>query len=240
MNCLCWNIRGLGKGEKIISIRKLVEKNKLTFMGLVETKHKKTIKNRMKRMWGNDEYELCEVFANEMNGGGLIATWDKISFNVAHKHSRSRWILLEGSITSHNFECCVGLVYGYNDRAGRLQLFEEIKHRGLAINKPIFPMGDFNVILHAGERIGTFRCDRSRRDFSEWITDLGLIDIPLHGIKFTWRRNESRSRIDRGLCCTSWLRKFPKLNMIGLNRSSSDHNPLLLTLEASNNCGLES
>ena len=74
MNCLCWNIRGLRKGEKTISIRRLVEKNKVSFLGLVETKHKKTIKSRMKRMWGNDEYGICEVFANEMNGGGLIAT----------------------------------------------------------------------------------------------------------------------------------------------------------------------
>ena len=128
-----------------------MEKNKVTFMGLVETKHKKEIKSRIKRMWGNDEYDICEVFANERNGGGLIATWDKNTFNVSHKHSGSRWILLEGSITNHNFECCVGVVYRYNDRVGRLELLEDIKHRVLAINKPILLMGDFNVILHPGE-----------------------------------------------------------------------------------------
>ena len=139
----------------------------------------------MKRMWGNDEYGICEVFANDRNGGGLIATWDKKTFNVSHNHSGNRWILLEGSITSHSFECCVGVIYGYNDRARRLELFEEIKHRVLAINKPILLMGEFNVILHPEERIGTFRSDRSMREFSEWITDLGLIDIPLHGTKFT-------------------------------------------------------
>ena len=43
----------------------------------MKTKHNKTIKSRMKRMWGNDEYGICEVFANERNGGGLITTWDK-------------------------------------------------------------------------------------------------------------------------------------------------------------------
>ena len=75
------------------------------------------------------------------------------------------------------------------------------------------------------------------REFSEWIAVLNLIDIPLHGVKFTWRRNDSKSKLDRGLCCQSWLRKFPNLNMIGLNRSISNHNPLLLTLEALNNWG---
>ena len=102
-------------------------------------------------MWGNDEFDTCEVFANERNGGGLIVAWDTNTFNVSQKHSRSRWILLERSITRKNFECCVGVVYGNNDRAGRVALFEDIKHRVLAINKPILLMGDFNVILHPGE-----------------------------------------------------------------------------------------
>ena len=69
MNCLFWNIRGIGKGERSMSIRKLVEQKKVSFMGLVETKHKRSIRNRMKRMWGNEEYNICEVYASETNGG---------------------------------------------------------------------------------------------------------------------------------------------------------------------------
>ena len=95
----------------------------------------------------------------------------------------------------------MGVIYGHNDRVGRYALFEEITQLVLAINKPILLLGDFNVILHSGERIGSFRCDRSMREFSEWIVELGLIDIPLHGVKFTWRRNESKSKLDRGMCC---------------------------------------
>ena len=113
----------------------------------------------------------------------------------------NRWILIEGCINRYNFECCMGVIYGHNDRVGRYALFEEIKQLVLAINKPILLLGDFNVILHSGERIGSFRCDRSMREFSEWIVELGLIDIPLHGVKFTWRRNESKSKLDRGMCC---------------------------------------
>ena len=86
----------------------------------------------------------------------------------------------------------MGVIYGQNDRIERYALFEEIKHTLGSINKPILLMGDFNVVLHVEERIGTFRCNRSMREFSEWITDLNLIDIPLHGMKFTWKRNESK------------------------------------------------
>ena len=50
MNCLFWNIRGIGKGEKTVSIKTLVHKNKIAFMGLVETKHRKPFKSRLKRL----------------------------------------------------------------------------------------------------------------------------------------------------------------------------------------------
>ena len=72
MNCVFWNIRGLGKGEKSMSIRKLVEKKKVSFMGLVEIKHKRFIRIRVKRMWGNDEFDICEVYASDTSGGGVI------------------------------------------------------------------------------------------------------------------------------------------------------------------------
>ena len=98
-------------------------------------------------------------------------------------------------------------------------------------------LGDFNVVLNAGERSGSFRCDLSMREFSDWIEELALIDIPLQGVKFTWRRNESKSRLDRGLCCQSWLSKFPNLSLLGLERSFSDHNPILLSLESESNWG---
>ena len=74
MNFLLWNIRGVGKGEKTMSIRNIVQEKKISFMGLVETKHKRPIRSRMKRMWGNDDFDICEVFASQTNGGGLIAT----------------------------------------------------------------------------------------------------------------------------------------------------------------------
>ena len=204
-------------------------------MGLVETKHRKSLRHRLKRIWGNEEFDLCEVYATDTYSGGVIAVWDKKTFTISNKHTGNRWKLLEGCIDSHNFECYVGVIYGHNDREGRYVLFEELKQLVSYINKPILLLGDYNVTLHARERIGTFRCERSMREFSDWIVALRLINIPLHGVKFTWRRNDSKSKLDRGLCCQSWLRKFPNLNMVGLKKSFSDHNPLLLSLETGNN-----
>ena len=231
MNSLFWNIRGIGKGEKIVTIRNLVDRHKVSILGLVETKHKRSIKSRIKRMWGNDIYDMCEVYASEANGGGLVAIWDTTILRVTNKLYGDRWILLEGCIINANFDCTIGVIYGPNDRAGRFHVFSELKSVISNVNKPTLLLGDFNAILHSWERIGSFRCDRSTKEFSDWIRELELLDIPLHGVRFTWRRNDSKSKFDRGLCCDGWLRKFPKLSLMGLKRSCSDHNPLLLKLE---------
>ena len=147
----------------------------------------------------------------------------------------SRWVLIEGCINKYNFECCVGVIYGHNDRLRRLAMFDELKEKAGNINKPILVMGDFNVILQLGERTGAVTCVRSMREFSRWINELRLLDIPLHGVRFTWRQNESKSRLDRVLCDHEWLTKFPNMNLVDLCRSFSDHNPLLLMMHVCNN-----
>lgn len=165
MNFLFWNIRGVGKREKTTSIGNLVVKNKISFMGLVETKHLKSLHCRMRRMWGNDDFDFCEVFANDNYAGGIVAVWDPDCFVVHNKFLGERWIVLEGCIKKSTFDCCVGVVYGPNDRVSRNFLFEELKNVVLSINKPMFLLGDFNTILHTRERVGTFKYDLSMHDF---------------------------------------------------------------------------
>ena len=148
MNCLFWNVRCLGKGEKSKSIKRLITEKKVSFMGLVETKHRKSIRSRLKRMWGNDEFDFCKFYASDTHSGGVIAAWDIGTFNVSNKLSGDRWILLEGCVNNHQMKCCVGVIYGPNDRIARYAVFEEIKNVVIAIHKPILLLGDFNVILH--------------------------------------------------------------------------------------------
>lgn len=237
MNFVVWNVRGVGKGEKCLIIKNLVGKYKIGFLGLIETKHRQTIRNRLKRMWGSDDFVFCESFASETHAGGIVTVWDHSKFVVFTKHVGERWILLEGLIMGVNLDCCVGVVYGPNDRIERRLFFENLKNVIQSINKPLLLLGDFNVVLFPFEKVGVFNDVGSMRDFSDWINDLDLLDLPLHGINYTWRRNESKSKLDRGLCSDDWMRVFPNLRLIGLNRSSSDHNPIALLSDTIINWG---
>jgi endonuclease/exonuclease/phosphatase family protein len=237
MNILCWNVRGLGKGEKCISIRNLISMHRISLVGLVETKHRRSFSRRVRRMWGNDGYDWCESLASETHSGGLVGIWDPNILRVSQKFIGDRWIILDGYIVQHSFNCCIGIIYGPNDRVGRRQMYESLRDLLGNLGKPTFLIGDFNEVLYPREREGLFRNDLSIREFKEWVQALQLIDLPLHGVKFTWGRAGSQSRLDRCLCSDEWFTTFPDLRLEGLQRSFSDHNPLLLSLDRRLNWG---
>ncbi|KAK8598745.1 hypothetical protein V6N13_094706 [Hibiscus sabdariffa] len=66
---------------------------------------------------------------------------------------------------------------------------------------------------------------------SDFIDILGLVDLPLHGGRFTWsnfRDTPAFSRLDRFLIDPEVLRIWPDLIQSILPRSISDHNPMCL------------
>ena len=76
-------------------------------------------------------------------------------------------------------------------------------------------MGDFNEILKVEE-------------FGDWINELNLVNMPIMGRKFTWRRGKSYSRLDRFLIDLVWIEKYPNLKLLGVKCSKLDHIPILL------------
>jgi hypothetical protein len=68
-------------------------------------------------------------------------------------------------------------------------------------------------------------------DFSDFISDQGLLDLPLVGGRFTWSSNQenpSMSRLDRFLVSPEWDTQFSTAVQSLLPRTLSDHSPILL------------
>jgi exonuclease III len=72
-------------------------------------------------------------------------------------------------------------------------------------------------------------------DFSEFISEQGLLDLPLvgggGGGRFTWSSNQenpSMSRLDRFLVSPEWDDQFSSAVQSLLPRTLSDHFPILL------------
>lgn len=108
--------------------------------------------------------------------------------------------------------------------------------RGFMIRNPgnyLF-FGDFNAVRNSDERRGSSFCQLTTDHFNEFIDDSELVDIPMGGFKFTrsTRSGVKLSKLDRFLVGEQIMEKFPDLSVLALDRSISDHRPILLKSES--------
>ena len=91
--------------------------------------------------------------------------------------------------------------------------------------------GDFNVVRFPFKRLGSNSFTTAMREFSNFISEQGLIDLPLQGGSFTWsnsREVASKARLDRFLFSVDWEDKFPTISQRRMSRVCSDHFPIVL------------
>ena len=94
-------------------------------------------------------------------------------------------------------------------------------------------IGDFNSIRRQEERkslISTSDYSREIKRFNDFIEKSELVDIPLVGRKFTWNKPNGlvKSRIDMVVVSKEWLESWPHCQQFVLNRSISNHCPIIL------------
>jgi len=91
--------------------------------------------------------------------------------------------------------------------------------------------GDFNVVRFPSEKKNCNKITKAMEDFSDFIEDMELVDPPLIGGSFTWRKGDrhvTAARLDRFLFSEEWEISFKKIKQTLMPRVTSDHNPLLL------------
>ncbi|XP_075095147.1 uncharacterized protein LOC142173453 [Nicotiana tabacum] len=99
--------------------------------------------------------------------------------------------------------------------------------RGL-VESPWAICGDFNVTRFSSEKRNCLRRSRAMVEFSDFIDDMNLIDLPLEGGFFTWFKGDNQiisSRIDRILISEEWDDTFRNIKQSLIQRLISDHVP---------------
>lgn len=117
----------------------------------------------------------------------------------------------------------LALIYGGHSAEEQGQIYAEISQAKTELTTPLMLIEDFNQVLQVSERRGMAYENQGMRAFREWLDSLGVVEIALTGRKYTWRRGNSCSRIDRCFVETSWLQQFPTMAMKSVEMIFSDH-----------------
>lgn len=132
----------------------------------------------------------------------------------------------------------LGMVYGDPGGYANSYIWERITYYATQHGTPLCVVGDFNAILHPGEKLGgSKKTKKKHSDFKKMVVDAGLIDLGYSGPAYTWTNYQQGSnlileRLDRALAMVDWTVSFPKSAIFHLPRINSDHNPILIRTES--------
>lgn len=98
-----------------------------------------------------------------------------------------------------------------------MEIYNEVTDFKASLDIPIILIGDFNQVAHFSKIKGHLRTNSGITVFNDWIDKNAFINLPLNGRKFTWRRENLNSRIDKCSCNGQWLHEFPCISLSTVN-----------------------
>nr|XP_023922896.1 uncharacterized protein LOC112034312 [Quercus suber] len=171
-----------------------------------------------------------------------------ISWNVRGLNEQDKRLQVRNLIRGWRPDIALTGVYGTNSAGDRRFLWEELSVLSSWWNVPRFLWeelsvlsswwnvpwcvgGNFNVVRFPSERAGATVFTAAMLEFSKFISEQGLIDIPLEGGTFTWSNScevASKARLDKFLFSPDWEDKFLTVCQRRMSRLLLDHFPIVL------------
>ncbi|KAL2931509.1 LINE-1 retrotransposable element ORF2 protein [Bienertia sinuspersici] len=188
--------------------------------------------------------DLADIFQARMevvvdklssSAGGLAVFWsNQVNLTVTSKCMSFFHCKIEEGLNNNFVEWNLLLFYGSPYLASRTQTWAALSNQLASTNLPVIIQGDFNQIESMEQKWGGSEYIPGGRAFSNWKTNWELMDIPCHGVPFTWCNNRTDNhrvyeRLDRAIATQDWLQLYPEATVINFPICLSDHGPILLT-----------
>ncbi|KAK3231055.1 hypothetical protein Dsin_002936 [Dipteronia sinensis] len=167
----------------------------------------------------------------EGSAGVLITLWNEDQFKVKACISDKRCIILAREVVSLKEDTVFCNVYADRLEGVGKQLWNFIINAQMTFQWPWCIGGDFNSVLNPSERVRAVCNMGLMRNSNSFILSAKVLDLPLHGMSYTWKNSKDRAywaRLDRFLISPAMLSSFPKLEQRGLSRSLSDHHAIII------------
>ena len=153
MNIITYNVRGLGRGVKWPTIRRMVNKQHIDMIYIQETKKEVIEKFMYQALWGDSEVSW-EAHPASNSAGGILCIWSEKTFKLERKVIGNGFIMLVGKWLKEAQQVHVINIYSPCDIQNKRVLWDSVKqlknlnHGGLWCI-----LGDFNNIRISSERL---------------------------------------------------------------------------------------
>ncbi|CAH9075119.1 unnamed protein product [Cuscuta europaea] len=222
MNCIIWNARGLDASSTRLSSLAIQWRVKLLIV--IEPIVDRSRMDLFKNVLG-----FSDALSSSINK--IWVFWDSSVLGISDFtwHAQS----VHFKVVSNDFEGWVTGVYGKHNYHTRRELWDSLATISLSMTTPWMVGGDFNEIAAYSEHQGSsMTIIRGINEFSDCISACNLIDLPYEGPKFTWSGVRANGRVwrrlDRVLFNNHFINKFDSIKISLLNKTPSDHNPILI------------
>ena len=230
LKIVSWNVRGLNDKDKRLRVRSLIRMWKADIICLQETKMADINRRVVQSIWGNQHVDWISLGSNDA-AGGILLMWDRRVVEKVEEAAGYYSLSCKFRNVLDQFEWIFSGVSGPNSDSDRVMLWEELAGLVSWWDAPYCIGGDFNAIQFPSEKSGMASFNYAMHEFSNFISECGLMDIPLEGGLFTWSNNQeipTMSMIDRFLFSPEWADHFGHVNQQRLPRLLSNHFPIRL------------
>ncbi|XP_062119019.1 uncharacterized protein LOC133832728 [Humulus lupulus] len=146
-NMLSWNVRGINKREKQVSLSKFFFVNKIGHGALLETKlHGDKVGKMMSSFFIGWNY-----YSSSASEGRLLILWQPQVVTVEILKESDQFVHICVKEVKSNKLFCVTFVYGRNSTEGRLPLWVDLAGLSFPAN-PWIVAGDFNAVFEGTDR----------------------------------------------------------------------------------------
>lgn len=185
MILLSWNCRGLGHPLSVYTLGRLIQDKRPGFLFLMETKSTVSNVNHILRNKGFSSSTGCDP---EGLRGGLWVGW-RSNFAVSVLHLCKNLILLSVR-DDFNLTWRLAFVNGSPYRHQRPTVWSQIESLVSSDSGPLICIEDFNQVLHLTDRLSqTPSTLPGSTNFSQFLFNLSLTELPSAGPHFTWTNN---------------------------------------------------
>ena len=226
----CWNIRGFSTPLKHNGVKHLIKKHAIDVLGLLETKIS------MEKL----QWIMYHRFPNWMQvnnfsshgAGRILVIWNPMKVSLVSIETNAQAMHCKISCNISKVSFFVSFIYGFHSIVARRPLWENLKVHGSQLMAPWMVLGDFNNVLHDGERVnGADISSYEVRDFSDCCQQVGLSDLQSLGCRLTWTNGRVWSKIDRVLVNHYWLQEGHYGSAhFWPSGCLSDHSPVIVSL----------